>query len=132
LIDTSVFVAMERSGVSLVSTLEPYRVESIALAAVTASELLHGVHRADSAVRRGRREAFVEAILRAVPVLAFDLEVARVHARVWADLRTRHSAIGAHDAMIAATALTHEMKVLTGNVREFERVDGLEVVRFSA
>ena len=34
------------------------------LAAVSAAELLHGVHRANTAVRKARREAFVENILR--------------------------------------------------------------------
>ncbi|GMU55957.1 MAG: hypothetical protein AMXMBFR33_51030 [Candidatus Xenobia bacterium] len=101
--------------------------EPVALAAITASELMHGVHRADTASRRERRRAFVESILARVPVLAFDLEVARLHAQIWADLRSRGEQIGAHDMMIAATALHHELRLLTRNEREFHRVAGLEL-----
>lgn len=126
MIDTSVFIALER-GVSDLSELAG---ETVAVAAITASELLHGVHRADSASRRERRRAFVESILARVPVLAFDLEVARLHAQVWADLRSRGEHIGAHDMMIAATALHHQLRLFTHNRREFSRIAGLELTDF--
>ena len=54
--------------------------ESLALASITASEQLSGVERADTLERRQHRLAFVEAVLRIVPVLPFDLQVAREHA----------------------------------------------------
>ncbi len=101
--------------------------EEAALAAITASELLHGVCRADTPARALRREAYVEAILSVVPVLPFDLRVARIHARLWAELRSQP--IGAHDLQIASTALAHSSAVLTANVREFLRVPGLSVTR---
>jgi tRNA(fMet)-specific endonuclease VapC len=82
LIDTSLFVAIERSGEAPTTFLERIGDQPVALAAITASELLHGVHRADSALRRGRREAFVETILKTVPVLPFTLDVARIHSRL--------------------------------------------------
>lgn len=127
LIDTSVFVAWERGALSGPRLLEYAGNEELALSAITASELLHGVHRANSAQRRARREAFVEAIFAAMPVLPIDLEVSRRHARVWADLRARGEIIGAHDLLIAATALAHGATVATRNAREFDRVDDLQV-----
>jgi tRNA(fMet)-specific endonuclease VapC len=127
LIDTSIFIALERQGDSLESLLERLGGESVALAAITASELLHGVHRAESALRRGRRERFVESVLRAVPVLPFTLEIARLHSRLWSDLQRRGELIGAHDLIIAATAISHEMAVLTGNRRHFERIESLKL-----
>jgi tRNA(fMet)-specific endonuclease VapC len=99
--------------------------QEVALSAITASELLHGVHRADGAQRRGRREAFVAKILATLPVLSVDLDVARVHARIWADLARRGGGIGMHDLLIAATAVQHELTVATRNARDFERVEGL-------
>ncbi len=126
-VDTSVFIHIERSQERPESLLESVGDEPVFIAAITASELLHGVHRAKSAVRRGRRSRFVESILDLVPVLAFDLEIARAHSRIWADLASRGEMIGAHDLLIAATALTHEHAVVTGNTREFGRVEGLEL-----
>lgn len=137
-VDTTVFIDLERStprhgharsaqliGQRLTESLGPD--EEAAIAAITASELLHGVHRA-SAELRATREAFVESILAAVPILDFDLLAARAHARLWADLARTGSDVGPHDRIVAATAISLGWRVATGNVRHFERIAGLEVV----
>src|SRR5664280_1007297 len=95
LIDTSVLIAIERGQIEL-SALTTASGE-IAIAAITASELLHGVHRASDNPRRAVREAFVERLLARVPVLPFDLVTARVHARLWAQLAGQGLTVGAHD-----------------------------------
>jgi predicted nucleic acid-binding protein len=56
-----------------------------------------------------------------------DLAVARVHARVGADLAAAGLTIGAYDLWLAATCLAHGHAILTANVREFGRVPGLDV-----
>ncbi len=124
------FIALERGGLthSALADADSYQ-EPTALAAITASELLIGVYRANTAQRRLRREAFVEAILEAVPVFSVDLMVARVHAVIWSQLRDEGHSIGAHDMLIAATAVAHGYAVLTDNVREFCRVPRLEVLQ---
>jgi tRNA(fMet)-specific endonuclease VapC len=99
----------------------------VGIAAITASELLHGVHHA-SAEHRGRREAFVEAVLAAFPALAFDLLVARVHARLWAGLASSGAEVGAHDRLVAATALSAGWRIATANIRDFNRIPGLDVI----
>ena len=131
LIDSSLFVALERSDGHPTALMDRLGTQRVALAAITASELLHGVHRADSAVRRGRREKFVETVLRSIPVLPFTLEVARIHSRLWADLQRRGEIIGAHDLLIAATALTHKMAVATLNQRHFGRIPDLQLALWS-
>jgi predicted nucleic acid-binding protein len=95
LIDSSVFIAGERARIDLPELLVSLGAEPFALSAVTASELLHGLHRARTIVQRERRNAYVEAILEQMPVLAFDLTVARVHAAVSAEL-TAPAAKSAH------------------------------------
>ena len=128
LVDTSVLIELERADAPIVSNLGD---QVIFLAAVTASELLHGVYRANTALRRARRESYVEKILQAIPVVAFDLDVARVYAQIWADLRAKGHNIGAHDLQIAATALHQGLTVLTANVRDFDLVPDLLVQRWS-
>ena len=127
LIDTSVAIAVERQGKSVEEIQERMGSDAVAVAAITASELLHGIHRADTAVRRERRLRHIEDILNSVSVLPFDLDTARIHARIWADLAARGQLIGAHDLIIAATALAHELPIVTLNPGHFERVEGLEV-----
>ena len=129
LIDTSVFVTMERRGLPFDALLASAPDEPASIAAITASELLAGVYRADTPERRTKREAFVESVFDAFTPLPFDLRTARVHAEAWAHLRTAGRSMGAHDLLIAATALAHGYAVLTDDVRDFERVSGLEVRR---
>ena len=59
-IDSSVFIASERGTFDLPTRLGQRAGEEAALAAITASELLHGVHRATHATAKARREVFVE------------------------------------------------------------------------
>lgn len=101
--------------------------EEVGIAAITASELLHGVHRATHE-HRARREAFVEAVIAAFPTLPFDLLVARTHARMWAELASSGREVGAHDRLVAATAVSSGWRVGTANVRHFSHVAGLEVI----
>jgi len=55
------------------------------------------------------------------------LATARAHAQVWADLSATGSIIGPHDLWLAASCIAHGLTMVTANVREFERVPGLEV-----
>ena len=129
LIDATVFIELERRGQPLSVLEAAIPGEAVALAAITASELLAGVHRAVPSERRRRREAFVETVLAQFPVFPFDLRVARLHALVLAELTAAGQLIGLNDLMIATTALVYGYEILTLNVREFERVPGLVVRR---
>ena len=115
ILDTTVFITLERAvrtlpqrgamaeaGRRLEATLGP--AEDVGIAAITASELLHGVHRATPEYRP-RREAFVEAVLTAFPPISFDLLAARAYARLWATLASAGTDVGAHDRIVAATAI---------------------------
>lgn len=124
LLDSSVIIAAERQQIDL-GAKTAGRLDLSFLSAVTASELLHGVHRATTAQRQIQRATFVERVLEAFPVLEVDLSVARTHAKLWADLEGAGTRIGPHDLWIAATALANSLAIATHNVEEFTRVPGL-------
>jgi tRNA(fMet)-specific endonuclease VapC len=100
--------------------------EELAIAAITAPELLQGVHRA-TPDHRVAREVFVEAALEQFQPVPFDLRCARAHARIWADLAARAADIGPHDRIVAATAIALGWRVGTANLRHFSAVPGLAV-----
>jgi predicted nucleic acid-binding protein len=127
LIDSSVLIAAERGDLALNVLSTRYGQEDVAISAVTASELLHGLHRARTAAQRHRRQAFVEGLLAQLPVIAFDLSVARVHASVWAELAKRGVAVGERDLMIGATAIAKNYTVATRDERSFSKIPGLSV-----
>ena len=99
------------------------------ISAITCSELLIGVHRANTPARRAQRSAYVETLLARLPVLAFDATVARTHAQLLGAL-PRNVTLGAHDLIIGATALAHGFALLTANVADFGRMPGVMVVPF--
>ena len=106
-----------------------YAEEDVAISAVTASELLHGVYRARTAAQRHRRQALVEGLVAQLPVVAFDLTVARLHASLWADLAKRGVAVGERDLMIGATAIAKDYAIATRDERSFPKIPGLKVQR---
>lgn len=125
LIDSGVFIAVERGTVKLDHLAEQAAGENLFMSVVTLSELWHGVHRADTLARAARRAAAIEKALKVVPVLDIGSGIARRHAALWAELASKGDMIGIHDSWIAATALHHDLVVVTRNVREFHRVPGL-------
>lgn len=130
MVDTNVFIKFEKGGKTIdLSAWEPS--EKVYASVVTISELLMGVHRANTDERRQRRAAFVEAVIAGVAVVDFTLDAARIHAEIYADLAKKGQMIGAHDLIIAATARHLDLSVLTDNVAEFSRVPGLRVISFA-
>lgn len=130
MIDTSVIVAIERGRLDPAVLREEAEDEPIAIAATTASELLHGVHRLKGAVARTRAERFVERLLDAIPVVPFDIDVARVHARLDAELSASGASVGAADLMIAATAVWLDYRLATRDLRGFPKIEGLDIVKW--
>jgi tRNA(fMet)-specific endonuclease VapC len=128
LIDSSVLIAVEREALDLGAARLAHADEPVAIAAITASELLHGVQRATTAAQRQRRETFVERLLAALPVFPFDLVTARIHASLWAGLAAKGTQVGAHDLVIGATAIAVGYRVTTRDRRSFAKIPGLEVV----
>ena len=127
LIDSNILIDFERQG----KEIRPYVVgreeEEIFLSVISASELLHGVHRAKNPNVRSKRLAFVEAVLASIPILQIDLAAARSHALLWSELQRRGQMIGVHDSWLAATCLAHGLKLATDNEKEFRRVPGLQL-----
>jgi len=130
LIDSSILIAGERGKLDLRAKFAAQADETFAIAAITASELIHGVHRANTPERRAQREAAVEQLLSRIPVIPFDLLIARIHGRVWAGLAAKGVTIGAHDLLIGATALANGYSVATHDLRSFPKIPGLTVTRW--
>ena len=128
ILDATVLIEAERERFDMPGLLESLGEEGVAIASITAAELLFGVERAEGPAIRARRGAFVEALLEKVPLAGYGMREARRHAELWAELARRGQPIGPHDMLVAATALANDFQVATLNRREFERVPGLALV----
>ena len=129
LIDTGVFIRWERDGGRMdLGRWSAFGLPTISV--ITQSELMVGVHRADTLERRDKRLRFVQAIISSVSVLPVDSPVAETHARIIVSLRQIGLSIRAHDSWIAATAVACNCDLLTTNAIEFRRVPQLRVIDY--
>jgi tRNA(fMet)-specific endonuclease VapC len=124
--DTGVFIRAERLGLADPIAGLPIT-EETAISAITLSELFEGVYLASRPDRASWRRFRVEHIAATVPVISFTAEIARVHAQLRANLVRTGRIIGAHDLIIAATAVSLGWGILTANAKEFRQVEELKV-----
>ncbi|MEI7794924.1 MAG: PIN domain-containing protein [Thermoleophilia bacterium] len=122
--DSSVLVAGHR-GEGL-SGLVAEHEEDVAIAAVTVAELRMGAHRGH-ATRAEQRGRWLDGLLTFLDVEPYDLRVAEVHARLLAQMADAGAPKGAHDLIIAATAIATDRVLVTFDHRSVDGIAGLRV-----
>ena len=100
--------------------------DDVAIAAVTIAELRVGAL-LGTRKKAAARTAFVEDVLAAIPVIAYDVAVAEAHARLLVAVRRQGTPRGAHDLLIAATASASRRAVVTADATAFADLPHLEV-----
>lgn len=133
ILDSSVIIDAERRGETVERLIE--RIvratgdQDASLSAVGLTELVHGVYRAATPERRLRRENFLSELLADVTVYPYTKETALLAGKIDGEQQSRGAVIPFADLLIGATALELGYSVLTVNVRHFERIPGLSVVK---
>jgi len=124
LLDTNTVVDYFRGKGEVAEHLLALPPSEVGLPAVVAYEVWIGVLGSQNAQRR---QSQLERFLSVVAVVPFDAMVARRAAQLRHALERRGEGIGPMDTLIAATALAHNATLVTRNVKEFGRVQGLAV-----
>lgn len=96
--------------------------QSLCLSTVVLMELLYGAERS---ARPQHHRQEVETFSQRLELLPFDAEAAAHAADIRTVLEKRGEPIGAYDLLIAGHARSRGLVVVTGNLREFARVEGL-------
>lgn len=98
--------------------------------AVVIGELYKGAYRSND---RERHISNIEQrVLPAVTVLPYDIGIAKVFGRIRAHLEDTGMILPDADIQIAATAMGHDLELVTGNLRHFNRISGLKLNRVIA
>jgi tRNA(fMet)-specific endonuclease VapC len=133
ILDTCILIAAERGredvGDILLRVRGVYGELDVAISAVSAVELTHGIYRAETDTQRTRRRTFVEDAFAELIVHPVSLAIAQLAGRIEGEQAAVGNTIAIEDLLIGATALHLGYDVATLNVRHFERIPGLRVVR---
>lgn len=129
LLDTNILIAMSKTRPGLAERLARYPASNILLSSVVVAEIEYGI--AKSARREHNRRVF-DTLLSGFTVVSFDAEAARRYGPIRAQLEVRGQLIGPYDLMIVAHAQALDAVLVTDNVGEFSRVEGVAVENWLA
>jgi tRNA(fMet)-specific endonuclease VapC len=125
LLDTCVISDFIKGEAGTVSRLKQTSPSDIAISAITVMELHYGL--ALNPQRAPKIEPAIASILTATNILPFNRSTAEQTAQIRALLKSQGQPIGAYDLLIAATALQHDLIMVTANQKEFERIPKLPI-----
>jgi tRNA(fMet)-specific endonuclease VapC len=124
LLDANTCVYAIKRDSRVLRRLQEHGPDDFGVSAITAAELWFGA--AKSSRPRETRSS-VDAFLKPFEILPFGGEAAEEYAEIRLQLEKAGRPIGERDLLIAATAKSRGLAVVTHNVREFARVPGLSV-----
>ena len=122
LLDTNICIYVIKRRPELVLDRFNENAAHLAISSITLAELLHG---AEKSSQPQRTLAVVEDFCSRLDVLDYGAKAAQHYGQIRASLEQRGTPIGVNDLHIAAHARSEGLTLVSNNLREFERVDGL-------
>ena len=124
LLDTSFLIDVLRGAKSIEETMDRLdREEEVYITALSIMELNYGALKSASEEEQAKLLSFLTSF----DLLNFDLDSSIEASKIKYDLEGSGSMIGVEDIMIAAIAKINKQKLITRNVKHFERIEGLEI-----
>ncbi len=125
MLDTNICVYLiKKKPENVLRNLQSNIGDGVAVSAITLAELIHGV---EASAYPEQNTFALNQFLAIVDIMPFDDEAAAEYGKICATLRRQGTPIGVMDMLIAAHAKAKGLIIVTNNVREFERVEGLEL-----
>ncbi len=125
LVDTDWIIRHFRGNGPVARRLEELTPNGIGLSVVSMGELYEGVYRSSDPESS---EAALQLILSEIAIVNIDDEVCRIFGQQRGRLRARNALIGDSDLWIGATAIRHNLTLLTNNRQHFERIPELTII----
>jgi tRNA(fMet)-specific endonuclease VapC len=127
LLDTNICIyALKARDLELSAKLNSL-IEKCAISGITMFELFAGV---DGYNDPPRRLELIHDFAARLQVIPFTTDAAKIAGQIKYKLRKKGLMIGAYDILIAATALSNDLILMTNNLSEFTRVEGLKVEKW--
>lgn len=123
LLDTNICIySLKRHPPEVLERLRRVGPGAVTISVITLLELRQG---AENSQHREKSHAKLDLFLAPLPVVSFDRQAARLGARIRARLRRLGTPIGDFDSLIAAHAMALDLTLVSNNLSEFRRVEGL-------
>lgn len=122
LLDTNAWIAVVRGHPGVRARLGAEAPDDCGVSTITIYELFSGVERCRDPDSERKK---IATLLAPLHILPFDHAAALEAARIRWGLERRGNLIGPYDILLAAQALTLDVLLVTRNIGEFSRVDGL-------
>lgn len=100
----------------------------ICISSITSSELWYGVYKSSSFERNA---IALEEFLSPLTILEYDENDSKIYGKVRANLENKGNIIGSMDLLISAHALSKNLILVSNNLKEFRRVQGLKLENWS-
>jgi len=124
LLDTNVLIAVTKANPAVRYRLGQHLDHDILLSSIVLAEIEYGIPK--SAKREHNRQVF-EEISRTFKLVSFGSRASRHCGEIRASIEKQGTPIGQNDLFIAAEALAQDAILVTDNIREFSRVEGLRL-----
>ena len=125
LLDTDICIyIMKQKPVAVEQRFQSVKTGSVYISVVSVAELKAGARKSQSFEENNSK---LELFLSPLKILSFDYEAAEAYGMVRDNLRRAGNIIGPYDLQIAAQALARNFILVTNNMKEFNRVEGLTV-----
>lgn len=124
LLDTNIIIAAVKGVPSVRTHLQKVRAVEVLLSPIVLGELEFG---AEKSAYPERNRARLQTVIDGFAVIALDVAASRAYGQIRHELERRGLPIGNNDQWIVAQALALGATLVTDNLREFERVPGLQV-----
>lgn len=122
LLDTNMCIyIINRKPAEVIERFRRFPLGDIGISSITAAELAFGVTNSGSACNRSALEKFLAPL----EVMAFGADAIWHYGQLRTALERTGTPVGALDTLIAAHALSLDVTLVSNNLREFQRVDGL-------
>lgn len=125
LLDTNTCIYLiKRKPIQVIRKMMKMKIEDIGISTITLSELQYGIEK--SRFPEQNQIALLEFLI-PFGILDFDQKASSEYGRIRAVLEKKGKPIGPLDMLIAAAAISQKLVLVTNNVKEFKRIEGLMV-----
>jgi tRNA(fMet)-specific endonuclease VapC len=124
LVDSDVMIDFLTNRADSVALLKRLFPDGLAVSILTYAEVYQGIYRGYDPTTM--EKAFTATLVR-MNLVTVSRAIARHGARIRGDLRARGQILPMTDVLIAATAVHHDLTLVTRNLRHYERIPGLRL-----